>query len=71
MCYNPNMSLELNKLLKEVDALGSAAAQRAAELAGLLPKVSALLASLGVADELLRQKIEKAGERWPGASPAS
>ncbi len=63
------MALELNKLLEEVDALGSAAAQRAAELADLLPKVSALLADLGVADELLRQKIERAGERWPGASP--
>lgn len=65
------MALELNKLLTEVEALGATAAQRANDLSNLLPKVSAELAKLGVADDLLRQKVDKAGERWPGAIPAS
>lgn len=63
------MALELNKLTREVETLSTNAAKRAVELAALLPVVTTTLASLGPADEALRAKVDKAGDRWPGAKP--
>jgi len=64
------MGLKLNQLTEEVNALGANAAQRLAELSEKLPVALAGLNHLGVADETLRAKIAKAGNRWPGADPA-
>jgi hypothetical protein len=64
------MALELNKLTHEVETLSTNAAKRAVELATLLPTLHQTLANLGVADEVLRAKVRKAGDRWPGALPS-
>ena len=67
------MSLELNKLTHEVDALGANAAQRMRELAERLPIAEATLDTIGVADDELHQKVQAAlrvtSQRWPGAMP--
>jgi len=61
------MGLKLNQLTEEVNALGTNAAERLAELNEQLPHALAALTSLGVADAELRARISKAGNRWPGA----
>jgi hypothetical protein len=64
------MALELNKLTKEVDALGQNVAERLAELAEQLPVAQAALDSIGVADEVLLRKVEAARQhRWAGGIP--
>lgn len=64
------MALELNKLTKDVDALGQNLAQRLAELAEQLPAAQASLNSIGVADQALLRKVEAARRhRWAGAIP--
>ncbi len=65
------MALELNKLTKDVDALGQNLAERLAQLAERLPAAQASLTAIGVADDLLRKKIKAAGKRWAGAFPTS
>lgn len=63
------MALELNQLTEAVNALSANAAQRLAELEAALPLARRRLAEIGVADDALRDKIRKAGKRWPGAFP--
>jgi hypothetical protein len=64
------MSLELNKLTKEVNALGANVAQRLGQLAERLPAAQDELRSIGQADDLLLRKIEAARvHRWAGAIP--
>jgi hypothetical protein len=64
------MALELNKLTKEVEALGESLAQRLAELAERLPAARAALDAVGLADDGLRRKIAIARQhRWAGAIP--
>jgi NurA domain-containing protein len=66
------MSLELNKLTQQVDALGSNAAQRLAELSERLPAAHAMLNAIGVADDELRRKVQAALIlRWAGAIPTA
>jgi hypothetical protein len=66
------MALELNKLTKDVDALGQNLAERLAELARQLPEAQAALNSIGVADEALLRKVEAARQhRWAGAIPTA
>jgi hypothetical protein len=66
------MALELNKLTKDVDALGQNLAERLAELAEQLPAARAALDSIGVADEALQRKVEAARQyRWAGAIPTA
>ena len=66
------MALELNKLTKDVDALGQNLAERLAELADRLPAAQASLTAIGQADDALRRKIEAARAfRWAGAIPTA
>jgi hypothetical protein len=66
------MALELNKLTKEVNALGQNLAERLAELDEQLPAARAVLDGIGVADAALRRKIEAARQlRWAGAIPTA
>jgi len=66
------MALELNKLTKDVNALGQNLAERLAELAEQLPLAQAALDGIGVADEALRRKVEAARQhRWAGAIPTA
>jgi hypothetical protein len=66
------MSLELNKLTKDVDALGQNLAERLTELAKQLPAAQAALDSIGVADDALLRKVEAARRhRWAGAIPTA
>jgi hypothetical protein len=67
----PNMALELNKLIKKVDGLGAAAAQRAHNLQQTLPVAKATLQALA-ADESLADKLRRATTfNWQGALPTS
>lgn len=64
------MALELNKLTASVDALGTSAAKRLAELDERLPAAYKLLETIGVADDELRRKVKLALiHRWAGAIP--
>ena len=64
------MALELNKLTKEVEALGESLAQRLAELAEQLPAARSALDAIGQADDVLLRKIDIAKRhRWAGAIP--
>ncbi len=64
------MALELNKLTRDVEALGQNVAERLADLAEQLPAAQAALASIGVADQALVNKVEAARQhRWAGAIP--
>ena len=66
------MALELNKLTKDVKALGENLAERLAELAEQLPAAQAALDAIGVADDTLRRKVEAARQhRWAGAIPTA
>src|SRR5437660_321953 len=66
------MALELNKLTKDVNALGQNLAEKLAELAEQLPLAQAALNGIGVADEALRRKVEAARRlRWAGAIPTA
>jgi len=64
------MALELNKLTREVAALGANLAERLTDLAERLPDARAGLEQIGTADELLQRKVAAAlGFRWTGAIP--
>ena len=66
------MALELNKLTKDVNALGQNLAERLAALAEQLPAAQSALASIGVADEALLRKVAAARQhRWAGAIPTA
>lgn len=66
------MALELNKLTKEVNALGETVARRLGELAERLPGARAALNEIGLADDALMAKVNRAlGLRWAGAIPTS
>ncbi len=66
------MSLELNKLTREVNALGASVAQRLDALAERLPQAQAGLEAIGAADDALLRKIELARRfRWAGAIPTA
>ena len=66
------MALELNKLTKEVNALGLNLAERLAALAEQLPAAQETLAGIGVADEALLRKVDAARQhRWAGAIPTA
>ena len=66
------MSLELNKLTKEVNALSASVAQRLDELAERLPAAQGGLDAIGAASDALLRKIEMARRfRWAGAIPTS
>jgi hypothetical protein len=66
------MALELNKLTKEVNALGESVARRLGELAERLPEAQAALSAIGVADEALMRKVQSAlSLRWAGAIPTA
>src|SRR5262249_39604606 len=70
-CYNgQDMSLELNKLTKDVDALGQNVAERLAALSEQLPLAQDMLNAIGVADETPPHKGAVARRlRWAGAVP--
>lgn len=63
------MTLELNKIASDVDAMGQTLAERAARLGHSAEEARKILGRIGVADDELRAKIDKAGDRWPGAVP--
>ena len=64
------MTLELNQLTEQVQALSANAAERLAALEHQLPAAEALLRDIGLADDALRGKVEAAlGYRWAGAIP--
>ena len=66
------MSLDLAKLLAQVDQLGAETAQRQVERAAALPKAQAAVRQAADLDPSeIRQRIERAGDRWRGASPGS
>jgi hypothetical protein len=66
----PHMALELNKLTTSVDALGTSAAKRLAELGERLPAAERVLQAIGAADAELRRKVDLAViHRWGGAIP--
>jgi hypothetical protein len=66
------MALELNKLTREVAALGVNLAARLTQLAERLPGAQAGLAQIGAADELLQRKVAAAlAFRWTGAIPTA
>ena len=65
------MSLEFSKLVSEVEAMGAALARRAGELSEMLPDARARLQAIGLADDELREKIKRAGDRWRGAIPTA
>ncbi len=66
------MSLDLAKLLPQVDQLGGETAKRQAERAALLPQAQhALRQSAGLDRERVLERIQQAGDRWRGASPTS
>lgn len=66
------MALELNKLTKDVNALGESVAQRLADLAERLPPARAALNRMGPADEALMRKVQTAlSLRWAGAIPTA
>ncbi len=66
------MSLDLARLLSQVDQLGAETAQRQAERAAALPKAQAALhQAAGLDPSAIQQRIERAGDRWRGASPGS
>jgi hypothetical protein len=77
--YNParvfeggDVSLDLAKVLNQVDQLGAETAQRQLERAAALPKAQAALHQASALDPSeIRQRIERAGDRWRGASPGS
>ncbi len=64
------MSLELNKLLAKVDALGEDAVKRLSELDAKLPLAKATLDSIAADPADLSAKIDRARSfRWAGAIP--
>ena len=66
------MALELNKLTKDVNALGQNLAERLAALAEQLPAAQTALVGIGVADEALLRKVAAARQhRWAGAIPTA
>ncbi len=66
------MSLDLARLLSQVDQLGAETAQRQVERAAALPKAQAALhQAAGLDPSAIQQRIERAGDRWRGASPGS
>jgi len=66
------VSLDLARLLSQVDQLGAETAQRQAERAAALPKAQAALhQAAGLDPSAIQQRIERAGDRWRGASPGS
>jgi hypothetical protein len=66
------MSLELNKLTHDVDALGANMTVRLNELAERLPAAEAVLDSIGLADDNLQRKVQAAlAFRWAGAVPTA
>jgi hypothetical protein len=66
------VSLDLAKLLAQVDQLGAETAQRQVERAAALPKAQAAVRQAADLDPSeIRQRIERAGDRWRGASPGS
>lgn len=66
------MSLDLAKLLSQVDQLGAETAQRLVERAATLPKAQAALRQAADLDPAeITQRLERAGDRWRGASPGS
>lgn len=65
------MSLEFSKLVSEVEAMGAVLARRAGELSEMLPDARGRLQAIGLADDELREKIKRAGDRWRGAIPTA
>jgi hypothetical protein len=66
------MSLELNKLTHAVDGLGANALNRLTELGERLPVAQAARDAIGVADDELRRKVDRAlHHRWAGAIPTA
>lgn len=66
------MSLDLPKLVPQLNAAGQTAAEQAADLSALLPKATQALertASLPPAE--LSDRLRRAGDRWPGALPTA
>ena len=66
------MSLDLAKLLSQVDQLGAETVQRQAERAASLPKAQAGLRQAAALDPSeIHLRIERAGDRWRGAAPGT
>lgn len=64
------MALDLNKLAPSVNDLGTNAARRLADLEERLPAAHKVLQAIGVADEVLRRKVDLGIiHRWAGAIP--
>jgi hypothetical protein len=64
------MSLNLPQVLPQVEKLGKAAADRAADLKARIPRMLQAFEEAGRESlQELTDKISRAGDRWPGAIP--
>jgi hypothetical protein len=64
------MSLDLQQLLPQVNALGDSLSQQLERMDQTIPTLLQRLEEVSNADpDLLQQKIHRAGENWPGAIP--
>lgn len=64
------MSLDLAKLLSQVNQLGEETARRQSERAASVPQAqSALRQAAELESDLVLQRIQQAGDRWRGAAP--
>ena len=65
------MSLNLPQLAPHIQQMGETTAQRLSELTAYLPQWIQSLTQIARTDpDLLKEKLEKAGESWSGAIPA-
>ncbi|MEW6566871.1 MAG: DNA double-strand break repair nuclease NurA [Chloroflexota bacterium] len=66
------MSLDLPRILPQVEAMSRATAERAEALRARIPQlVRALDATAAMPGEELKRRIDLAGSRWPGAIPTN
>ncbi len=64
------MSLDLPQLLPQVNQMGQSIAERLSKFNQVLPQLLTTLETLSTTDlDLLHDKIQRAGENWPGAVP--
>lgn len=64
------MSLDLTQLLPQLDAAGQSAAEQAADLQARLPAaIQALEQTAALASDEMADRLNRTGERWPGALP--
>jgi hypothetical protein len=66
------MSLDLPKILPQVNQMGQFVSQRLSTINQVLPQLITNLEALSTMDpDLIQGKIQRAGENWPGAVPTN